>query len=227
MPASPDAVILDLDGTIVDSAPEFLATVNRLFDELDRPAVSLDQVRNFMGYGIAVLLDHAFEASGGLPDADEFDIHVTRAIELFYAHHLELTRPFPGVVETLDRLRSSGVRFGLCTNKPHQAAVETLEGLGLDRFFTSVVGRGEASAQKPDAAHIYAVIERLGAEPGGVVMVGDTETDIEAAKNAGVASIAVSYGYSRVPVAELGANLVIDEFTQLPGALARLGKPSD
>ena len=227
MPASPDAVILDLDGTIVDSAPEFLATVNRLFDELDRPAVSLDQVRNFMGYGIVVLLEHAFEATGSLLDADEFEIHATRAIELFYAHHLELSRPFPGVVETLDRLRNTGVRFGLCTNKPHQAAVETLEGLGLKQFFTSVVGRGEAPAQKPAAAHVYAVIEDLQAEPAAVVMVGDTETDIQAAKNAGVASIAVSYGYSRVPVAGLGADLVIDEFTQLPGALARLGGRND
>ena len=227
MPASPDAVILDLDGTIVDSAPEFLATVNRLFAELERPAVSLDQVRNFMGYGIVVLLEHAFEASGGLPDADGFELHVTRAIELFYAHHLELSRPFPGVVETLDRLRSSGVRFGLCTNKPHQAAVETLEGLGLEHFFSSVVGRGEAPAQKPDAAHIHAVIERLGADPATAVMVGDTETDIEAAKNARIASIVVSYGYSRVPVAELGADAIIDDFTQLPGALARLGGAAD
>ncbi len=227
MPLRPDAVILDLDGTIVDSAPEFLATVNRLFDELDRPAVSLDQVRNFMGYGIVALLEHAFEATGKLPDLDEFEIHVTRAIELFYAHHLELTRPFPGVVETLDRLRSTGVRFGLCTNKPHQGAKETLEGLGLDQFFSSVVGRGEAPAQKPDAAHVYAVIEHLQAEPASVVMVGDTETDIEAAKNARVASVAVSYGYSRVPVAELGADQIIDEFAQLPGALGRLGTRDD
>jgi len=227
MSLRPDAVILDLDGTIVDSAPEFLATVNRLFDELDRPAVSLDQVRNSMGYGIAVLLEHAFKATGKLPDPDEFEIHVTRAIELFYAHHLELTRPFPGVVETLDRLRSTGVRFGLCTNKPHQAAIETLEGLGLDQFFSSVVGRGEAPVQKPNAAHVHAVIEHLHAEPAAVVMVGDTETDIEAAKNARVASVAVSYGYSRVPVAELGADQVIDEFAQLPGALDRLGAPDD
>ncbi len=219
----PDAVILDLDGTIVDSAPEFLAVVNRLFDEIGRPPVTLAQARSFMGYGIVVLLEHALESTGGLPEPDEFESYVARGIELFYTHHLELTRPFPGVIDTLTALQEQAVRFGLCTNKPHDAALETLEALGLAPFFGAVVGRGEASAQKPDGAHVHAVIDRLGADAGRAVMIGDTETDIGAARNARVPAIAVSYGYSRVPVSELGADVIIDDFTELPDALARLG----
>lgn len=222
MPGYPSAVIFDLDGTLVDSAPAFLEALNRLFDELGRPPVALEQVRDMMGYGAAVLLEHALELAGRRAPKRGLDSLTRRMIDLFFERHLERSRVFPGVIPTLEALQAEGLRLGLCTNKPHDSAVETLAGLKLDRFFGAVVGGGEGPAGKPDGAHPLAVIERLGDSVTSAVMVGDTETDVLAARNAGLPVIAVSYGYSRVPAAELGADLVIDDFAELLFALKRL-----
>jgi phosphoglycolate phosphatase len=220
MPPAP--VVFDLDGTLVDSAPDFLSALNRLFDEIGRPRFTLPEVRAMMGYGARVLVEHALERSGGLPAGKSLDELSARVIELFFERHLEFSRLFPGVVTTLTGLRAEGRGLGLCTNKPHEATLETLARLEIARFFDAVVGGGET--MKPDADHLKAVIDAFGPHAGSAVMVGDTETDVKAARNAKLPVIVVSYGYSRIPAAELGADRVIDAIAELPRALSELDK---
>lgn len=219
----PSAVIFDLDGTLVDSAPDFLNALNRLFAEIGRAPLELAAVRSMMGYGVRVLLGHALEKSGGVPPGRSFEELAERMIELFFRHHLESSRLFPEVAPTLEALRARRLRLGLCTNKPHEAALETLRGLKLDHLFDAVVGGGETAAPKPHPAHVVAVIERLGAVREAAVMVGDTETDVAAARAAGIPVILVRYGYARVPLEGLEPDLLIERFAALPEALARFG----
>jgi len=215
----PSAVIFDLDGTLVDSAPDFLNALNRLFAELGRPAFALAEVRSMMGYGVRVLLEDALGRSGGVPAGQSLESLAERMIALFFRHHLEQSRLFPGVAPTLAHLREARVRLGLCTNKPQGATLETLERLGLDTYFDAVVGGGESAAMKPHPSHVLAVVERLGANREATVLVGDTEIDAAAARAAGLPVVLVRYGYSRVPVDSLEADAVIDEFSGLLAAL--------
>lgn len=218
----PAAVIFDLDGTLVDSAPDFLNALNRLFAEIGRPPLALPEVRGMMGYGVRVLLEHALERTGGMPLEPGLEALAERMIELFFRHHLESSRLFPDVPATLETLRRARLKLGLCTNKPHAATLETLKILKLDHLFDAVVGGGESLALKPHPAHVIAVVERLGVAREGTVMVGDTETDVAAARAAGVPIVLVRYGYARVPLDALEPDLLIESFAELPRALERL-----
>jgi phosphoglycolate phosphatase len=151
------------------------------------------------------------------------DDYYARFLAYYDAEPALRSRPFPGVIETLAALRADGCRLGVCTNKPHCLTLEVLAGLGLAEFFGEAVLGGDALAvRKPDPRHLRAVIARAGAEDGASVMVGDSETDVAAARAAGVPVVAVSFGYSVLPAAELGADILIDRFDELGAALDRL-----
>ena len=129
---------------------------------------------------------------------------------------------FPGVRETLAALLAQGARLGICTNKPHALTCKLLRALDLERCFEAILGGDSLAVRKPDPGHLLGVVEALGAERSGAVMVGDSPIDVACARAAGVPMIAVSYGYSRVAAAELGADMVIERFAELPAALTRL-----
>jgi len=220
------AVVFDLDGTLVDSAGDIRTALNRTLVEAGRPALGLDAVKGMIGDGAKRLLARAFAASGdGL--AEPALERAYRRFLFFYegANAVTLTRPYPGVPETLARLAQAGLRLGLCTNKPAEAAREVLRRLVLARYFAAVVSPEEVSAPKPDAGHLLAVLAALGARPWEAVMVGDNANDVAVARAAGTAVVAVSYGYPRMAPAALGADLLIDSMAELPSALERLAAP--
>lgn len=216
-PAFP-ALIFDFDGTLIDSAGEIAQGLNALLAESGRAQLSLERVRSFIGDGAAKLVERAFAATGG--PAGDPPAMVSRYLELYEAMAGAPDQLFPDVLATLQRLQGDGHRLGLCTNKPERATRKLLGLLGMGGLFDSVVGGDTLPQRKPDPAPVRHVLAALGGGPG--VMIGDNGNDVASGQGAGLPVIVLSYGYPRVPPHELGADLVIDRFAELPAALARL-----
>lgn len=214
-----DAVIFDLDGTLVDTAPDLGDALNRLLSEHGRDAIGADGLRRMIGDGVAKLVERGFLATGGLPG--ELGGLVRRFLALYEPAIADRSLPFPGVVQTLAALKQAGLRLGVCTNKPDEATRRLLEALDLHRYFDAVSG-GDVPARKPDARHLLGVVERLGTAPARALMVGDSTNDVAAARNANVPVVVVSFGYTVVPATELGADAVVDSFAEL-AALLKVG----
>ncbi len=217
------AIVFDFDGTLIDSAPDLQGALNRLLAAEGQAALTLKQVKMMIGDGVAVLVRKGFAAAGRPLDDAEIDVKCAAFLEDYEGNGAVLTRPYPGVKETLERLRGDGLALAICTNKPTKATLEILEELALQDFFDVVVG-GDAvpGARKPDPRPLLAAMERLGAGNEETVMVGDSENDMATAAAAGVPAIAVAYGYAKGNVSDLDAALIIGEFGALPAALERL-----
>jgi phosphoglycolate phosphatase len=213
-------LVFDLDGTLIDSAPDLHAALNRLMDTLGRRRLDLSEVIPMIGDGVPMLVRRALDATGGVP-RDHDDI-LKRYHAIYGSAVADLTKTFPGVTETLETLHGAGHRMAVCTNKPEAATMAVLEALGISRFFSSVAGGDSFAVRKPDPGHLLGTLEMLGSAPDRAIMIGDSQNDIQVAIGAKVRSIAVSYGYRRAPVEELGANVVVDRFTEIPEAVVRL-----
>jgi len=217
-----DAVVFDLDGTLVDTAPDLHAHLNEMLAELGRPGLALAEIRPMIGDGARALLQRGLEASGGLPASADLDALFLAFLARYTAQPVRFGRVYEGVVGVLDALRAAGVRLGVCTNKAQAPSDRVLAELGLERYFPVVIGGDSLTVRKPDPGHLRAVLERLGAAPGRAVMVGDSATDLATARAAGLPCVLVSFGYTPIPAAELGADQVIDTMDELPGMLAGL-----
>lgn len=215
------ALVFDFDGTLIESAPLIQVCLNEILAQHDRPALTVPQVEKMIGEGVRFLVERGFEATGGLPD--DFDDVLARFIDLYNNAPIDKTPVYDGVPETLDRLHAAGHVMAVCTNKLYKPTIKILEGLDYMRYFEVVAGGDTFPVRKPDPGHLLGVLERLGVEREAAIMIGDSPNDIDCAIAAGVRSVAVSYGYTRVPAAELGANLLIDRFGDLPDAIGKLG----
>lgn len=223
MPRTIRAVVFDLDGTLIDSAPDLHAAANVLLADRGRPKLSLAEITLMIGDGMPKLIERAFAATGGAPVPGEMP-HLTERFLAAYRdpQRTHLTTVYPDVAETLAALHGRGLRLAVCTNKIESAAVEVLRDLGLAARLDAIVGSDTVPARKPDPAHIVAALDRIGARPADAVMVGDGPNDIAAGRAAGLPVVLVGYGYSRTPVADLGADAVIQGFVELPAALDAL-----
>lgn len=221
----PRAVVFDLDGTLIDSGPDLARLLNIVLAEYGRSEVGLERVRGFVGDGIAKLVERGFEATGGSTETER-RAATDRFLGLYEAEPALLTRPYPGVARTLQRLRDDGRRLAVCTNKAERVTHAVLRALELDRFFGAVVGGDSLAVRKPDPAPLRAAIEGVGGEAASSVMVGDNEHDAATAKAAGVSCVLVTYGYARAPLASLPAAALVDRFDELPGVLDRLAAQS-
>jgi phosphoglycolate phosphatase len=223
MPHCP-ALIFDLDGTLVDTAPDLLAATNAVLAARGRARIDTAHLRHMVGFGAQSLIRQAMEASG--PAAEEADMPAM--LEVFLAHYrahiADGSRLFPGVAETLAALQARGARLGVLTNKPQELTELLLPRLGLDRFFTATYGAGRKPYTKPDPRIFNDIVAALSSAPvGPAVMIGDSITDLNTARAAGAPCILFSYGYTPVPAKDLGADVVLDDFRDLPAALEMLG----
>jgi phosphoglycolate phosphatase len=216
-------VVLDLDGTLIDSAPDLRAAANTVLAQAGRPPLDLPTITRFVGDGVRKLIERAFAATGPALAPEALDRATARYTALYEAAASVLTRPYPGVVETLGRLRAAGLKLAVCTNKPVAAAGIVLGELGMATLVDAVSGGDSVTRRKPDPEHVLDALRRIGGTPAAAAMVGDNEHDIAAGKAAGLATIAVTYGYARVPYPELGADRLIDRFTDLEPVLRTLG----
>jgi phosphoglycolate phosphatase len=209
----PFAIVgFDLDGTLIDTVGDLTAAVNHALSLVDRAPLSAAEVRPMIGLGAKHMLEQGLRATGGVPDgAVERLYHDLLAY--YEAHILVHSHPFPAVIETLDKLDALGVRSAVVTNKAEHLARKLLGDLGLADRMAVIIGGDTVGERKPSPAPIHAMIERCGG--GSAAFVGDSIYDVMAAKNAGVPSITVSFGFLDRPVQELGADHVIDHFDEL------------
>lgn len=221
----PTALIFDLDGTLVDSAPDIARALNAGFGPLGVPPFPLEGVKGMIGGGAAVAIRRAAQSLGlTLEPADEESIFA-RFMETYATASAEGKGLYPGARELLVELRGRGVPLGLVTNKSERITHIALEALGIAGHFDAVIGAREDRAKKPDPAGLNEAIRLLGSTAREVVMIGDSAADIGAARAAGCRSIAVGYGYAHVAPAELGADLVVDRLADIPHAITRLTRP--
>ena len=220
------AVVFDLDGTIIDTAPDLHACLAGMLVELDRPAPPLEEIRPMIGDGARALLARNLEATGGLPPGIDLDGLYAAFLERYTADPIRLGGPFEGLVSLLEELRAADLRLGLCTNKPQVPTLRILDQLDLRQHFDSVIGGDVLSVRKPDPGHIHAVLDELGVGPAEAVMIGDSENDVLAATAAGLPALVVSFGYTQILPAELGGEAVIDRLAELPQALRALAARS-
>lgn len=220
----PRAIVFDLDGTLVDSAPDIQLAINAAFRPLGVAPFELPAVKGLIGGGAPAAVARACAMAGlTLSAADE-----KLALERFYAVYAEASAEgrglYPGAHELLDHLVGRRIPLGLCTNKAQPIAEIALRALRINSYFGSVIGARDDLPKKPDPTALHAALAPLGAAAGDAVMVGDTAADIGAAKAAGCRSIAIRHGYSRVPVENLGADAVIEALDEVVGAIERLAK---
>lgn len=212
-------VVFDLDGTLVDSAPDLQAAAAAMLRDLGRPPLSLAQIKGFVGNGIAKLVERCLAASGGPPADPEAALAAFR--RSYAAAPVALTRPYPGVAAALQRLRGAGIRLGVCTNKPQAPALAVLEGLRLADHFAAVVGGDLLPVLKPDPAPLRLCLDLLGAAGGPALFVGDSETDAATARNAGLPFALFTEGYRKSPVESFEAELVFSDYAALGGLLGQ------
>lgn len=218
----PRAIVFDLDGTLIDSAGDIADTLNTcLVDEgiapFDEPTVV-----TMIGGGARVLVERALVRIDRFDDVALLERLTANFTSRYAALGAGRSKPFPGAVELLAELTACGLALGVCTNKPEVVTRAVLDELDLARWFGAVVGETRDRPRKPHPAMLLATLEGLSASPLDAIMIGDSAADIGTARAAGVPVVAVSFGYTTTPPAELGADLLIDRLADLPTALARL-----
>jgi phosphoglycolate phosphatase len=215
-------IVFDLDGTLVDTAPDLMNTLNTVLGEEGLPPLAYETAPLLVGRGAKVMLERGFAADGkplGEADASRlFD----RFIEHYLAHICDHSRPFPGVLEALDRFDAEGAVLAVCTNKRTDLALAVLDALDLTRRFKAVVGPDMAPRPKPDASHLLRTVELCGGDPRRALMVGDSMNDVLSARNAGIPVVLVSFGYTDTPPKDMDADALIDGFDELYDQVMRL-----
>jgi phosphoglycolate phosphatase len=215
----PTAIVWDLDGTLVDSAPDLASALNTVLDKRGFFTLSNNEVRAMIGNGVPKLVERGFNAVGVRPDEAQLDELVAMFVEEYKACATDNTRPYPGVVEALQEIQSINIPMGVCTNKPETFTRQILEGLDLATYFSNVVGGDTTSTRKPDPQPVLACLRGLVAEPSSSLMIGDSVHDVHAARAAGVIVGVVPWGYRSAPVEELGADFVINDLSTFPGLI--------
>lgn len=210
------AIVFDLDGTLVDSAPDIAAAANRLLEEMTLAPLPVPLLTSFIGHGIPDLV-HRVMAARGLPRERHKALNA-RMIALYSERPAELSRPYPGVPEMLARLAGKGHRLGVCTNKYRGLSLAILEALDLARHFDVVIGGDSLAVKKPDPAPLHAAFERLGATG---LYVGDSEVDAETAAAAGCDFALFTEGYRKAGIETLPHAFAFDDHGALPDLLAR------
>ena len=214
-----DVVAFDLDGTLADTAPDLAAALNYALAALGRPAVSADSVRKLIGHGGRVLLQRALGAKD-----EDLDALIAQALPLFLDHYAANicvgTRCYPEVEAAMDALQARGAKLAICTNKTARMTHLLIDALGWEGRFAAIICADTLTVRKPDPRPLIEAIARAGG--GAAVFVGDSITDADTAVAAGVPFVAVGFGYSDRPVAQLGADAVIGSYAELIGALERL-----
>ncbi len=219
------SLIFDLDGTLVDTAPDLVDTLNRLLAQERAPPLALAEARPMIGRGARVLIARAWAAAGLTLDQPRADRLFEAFIADYRSHIADRSAPFEGVREALAELAASGARLGVCTNKPTGLSLDLLDKLDLLPWFRAVIGPEFAPAPKPDPRHLLVAIERTGGRPQRAVMIGDSAADASAARAAGTPLVLVSFGYSETPAAQLEPDSLIDHFGDVPAACVALLEP--
>jgi len=219
---APHTIVFDLDGTLVDTAPDLITALNHVLDREGLPPVPLHSARNMIGAGARKLIERGLEAEGRTMSVDELN-RMTADFISYYADHIaDESRPFEGLETALDDLASRGHRLAVCTNKLEWLSKRLLDALGLSPRFAAICGADTFGVQKPDPSIFRETVARAGGQVAASIMVGDAGTDIGVARRASVPVIGVSFGYTDIPIADLKPDRLIHHMKDLPDAVSSL-----
>jgi phosphoglycolate phosphatase len=218
-------IVFDLDGTLVDTAPDLISALNVVLKREGLPPVPLHAARNMIGAGARKLIERGLEAEGRAMTVKELDRMTADFIAYYGEHIADASRPFEGLESALDDLAASGCRLAVCTNKLEWLSKRLLDQLGLTSRFAAICGADTFGVSKPDPVILQQTVARAGGEIASTIMVGDAGTDIGVARRAGVPVIGVSFGYTEVPIAELKPDRLIHHMRDLPAAVGALNSP--
>ncbi|MET0156948.1 MAG: HAD-IA family hydrolase [Methyloceanibacter sp.] len=212
-------IVFDLDGTLVDTAPDLTNALNDVLVRRGHDRVSIEVIRGCVGHGARVMIEQSLARVGAQGDVD-------RMLAEFLAHYetniARESRPYPGAIAALDRLAAQGARLAICTNKRESLSRLLIQELEIEHYFTALAGRDTFPVAKPHPGHLTGVIALAGGDPSMSVMIGDSDIDLKTAKAAAVPAILVSFGYGASPVDGFAPEAVIDHFDELDGHAARL-----
>jgi phosphoglycolate phosphatase len=215
-------IVFDLDGTLVDTAPDLIATLNFTLAHESLPTVPFETARPMIGGGARGLIERALATERRVCSKPEADRLYATFVAHYADHIADRSRPFPHLEAVLDSLAEAGHRLAVCTNKLEWLSVRLLNELKLAGRFAAICGQDTFGVQKPDPEILRRTIARAGGKATQAIMVGDSETDVRTARAAKVPVIAVDFGYTHIPVAELQPDRVISSFADLPAAVAGL-----
>jgi phosphoglycolate phosphatase len=213
-------IVFDLDGTLVDTAPDLIDTLDLILAQQGLPCIPYETARRMIGGGSRVMLERALAEEGRPVTQAEMEQLYAAYIEHYAAHIADRSRPYPQLEATLDRLAREGHRFAVCTNKLEWLSRKLLDMLNLSQRFVAICGSDTFGVMKPDPDVLRQTIRRAGGVPSAAVMVGDSGTDIGTARAADIPVIAVDFGYTEVPIATLQPDRIISRYDELPAAIA-------
>lgn len=215
-------IAFDLDGTLVESAPDLIGAVNAILASQGYPPLPYERGRPYVSRGARWLLQWGLETAGEPEPAARTAALFGSFIDYYGAHIADQSAPFPGAVDALQTLKAAGARLVVCTNKPTDLSRSLLQKLGMAALFDGVVGIDAVSAAKPNPAHLVEAVQAVGGDLSRTVMVGDADTDAGAARGAGAPLILVGFGYTEIPAAQLAPDVLLHHFDELPAACAGL-----
>lgn len=215
-------VVFDLDGTLVDTAPDLIATLNTILARENMPPVRLEDARSLIGGGARKLLERGLAMDGRQVEEPQMSALVADFIAHYADNIAQASRPFEGTLDVLDALENAGFALAVCTNKLEWLSVRLLDQLGLASRFSAICGADTFGIAKPAAGGLIKTIRRAGGDVPHAVMIGDSATDIHAARAAGIPVIAVDFGYTEIPVHALAPDRVISHMRELPEAVSAL-----
>ena len=218
-------VVFDLDGTLVDTAPDLIETLNVVFTRDGLPPLDYAAARDMIGGGARRMIESALKLQGRVLAEGVVDRLFADFVVYYGAHIADRSQPFPGLDAALDRLAPRGCQFAVCTNKLESLSRLLLEALGLSRRFAAICGQDTFGMQKPDPEILRRTIQAAGGALQRAVMVGDSGTDIATARAAGVPIVAVDFGYSEAPIRDLHPDRLISHFSELADAVFALAPP--
>lgn len=222
----PPVLVLDLDGTLVETAPDLIATLNMILVREGLTAIPVEQAPEMIGQGAKIMLERGFQANRQPIEGARLETLFADFIDHYSAHIADESRPFPGAVAALDRFKNAGWRLAVCTNKLEGLTRKLLDVLDLSHRFAAICGPDTFNVRKPDPEHLFKTIAAAGGVAANAVMVGDSPSDINAAKAAAVPVVAVDFGYTDTPVDQLDPDRIISHFDQLWDAVSELRMPS-
>jgi phosphoglycolate phosphatase len=215
-------IVFDLDGTLIDTAPDLIDALNYILEQHGLSSVPFATARRLIGGGAKTMMERALHVEGRQCSTAEIDRLYADFIARYAAHIADRSRPFPQLEAVLDRLVAEGHRLAICTNKLEWLAIRLLTSLDLTRYFSAICGQDTFGIQKPDPEMLRLTILRAGGEPASAIMIGDSGTDIRTARAGNVPVIAVDFGYTDVPIAALQPDRIISSFADLPEAIGEV-----
>jgi phosphoglycolate phosphatase len=218
-------VVFDLDGTLIDTAPDLISAVNHVLTTEGLEPVDVDRLRPVISLGGRVMIETGLTLRGAAYSALQVDALFRRFIAYYSQNMSTHSQPFTGLEAELDRIAAAGGTLAVCTNKQENMARQLLDELGLSSRFAALTGRDTFPVCKPHPKHLTGTIEKAGGDPAKAIMIGDSETDVKTAKGAGIPVVGVTFGYTDIPITALDCDAVISAYAELPTALASvLGK---